>query len=125
MQFKKSPAPLRVPRLYQSQFLINSYNFNPDELILDDDGNLLLEEDPKYLWAKSHPEIFPIEINDASFSELIKVPGIGIKSAQKIISARRSGFKFKNREDLKKIGVVVLRADPFIQIGSGYQSTLI
>jgi predicted DNA-binding helix-hairpin-helix protein len=118
------PEPKRVPRLYQAQFLLNSYGFQVEEMILDDSGHLILEDDPKYLWAKSHPEYFPLEVNESSFKDLIKVPGIGPKSAQKIIAARRSGHVFTSLEDLKKIGVWIRRAEPFIKLNRVYQSTL-
>ncbi|MEN6330016.1 MAG: radical SAM protein [Methanobacteriaceae archaeon] len=118
------PEAKRVPRLYQAQFLLNSYGFRPEELILDDSGYLILEEDPKYLWAQSHPEHFPVEVNESSFQDLIKVPGIGPTSARKIMAARKSGHLFTSLEDLKKIGVRIKRAEPFIKLNRVYQSTL-
>lgn len=118
------PADNRTPRLYQAQFLLNSYGFSPDELVFDDDGFLILEDDPKMLWAKSHPDLFPVEVNEAGFKELIRVPGIGKISARKIIEARRKGIKFTKYDDLKKLGVVVKRAEPFIQLDRAHQTTL-
>ena len=124
LETHEQPETNRTPRLYQAQFLLNSYGFSSDELILDDDGFLFLDDDPKLLWANSHPDLFPVEINEAGFKELLRVPGIGKISAKKIIEARRKGIKFTQLEELKKLGVVVNRADPFIQLDRAYQTTL-
>ncbi|BDZ67312.1 radical SAM protein [Methanobacterium ferruginis] len=118
------PENKRTPRLYQAQFLLNSYGFSSDELLLDEEGFLFLDEDPKYLWAKSHPDMFPLEVNEAGFKELLRVPGIGKKSARRIIESRRNGMKFRHLDELKKIGVVVKRAEPFIQLERAHQTTL-
>lgn len=119
-----TPEVKRTPRLYQAQFLLNSYDFSLNELILDDQGFLILDDDPKLLWAKSNPDTFPVEVNEASFKELLRVPGIGKKSAQRILDARRKGAKFSKLEDLKKLGVVAKRAEPFIQLNHARQTTL-
>jgi len=118
------PDPKRVPRLYQAQFLINSYGFPLEEMVLDDSEHLILDSDPKQLWAQLHPEHFPVEVNESSFNDLIKVPGIGPKSARKIIAARRAGHVFTTLEDLKGKGVWIRRAEPFIKLNRVYQSTL-
>jgi putative DNA modification/repair radical SAM protein len=118
------PEDNRSPRLYQAQFLLNSYGFSVDELVLDDNGYLFLDDDPKYLWAKSHSDMFPLEVNQASFHELLRVPGIGKVSARRIITARKSGMKFRELDELKKLGVVVGRAEPFIQLDRVRQATL-
>lgn len=120
----ENPADNRTPRLYQAQFLLNSYGFSFDELILDDDGFLFLDDDPKLLWAESHRDLFPVEVNEANFNELLRVPGIGKISAQKIISERRKGVKFTKLEELKNLGVVIKRADPFIKLNRTHQKTL-
>ncbi|MEG3223959.1 MAG: radical SAM protein [Methanobacteriales archaeon Met13] len=124
LQNNPLPDSKRVPRLYQAQFLVNSYGFDVEEVILDDSGNLFLEEDPKYLWAQLHPNEFPVEVNESSYRELIRVPGIGPQSARRIIEARRLGRHFTHFDELKKIGVVVGRAEPFIKLNRAYQSTL-
>ncbi len=118
------PATNRTPRLYQAQFLLNSYGFSSDELVMDDDGFLFLDDDPKLLWANLNQEMFPMEVNEASFKELLRVPGIGKISARKIIEARKKGIKFRELDELKKIGVVVSRAEPFILINHSQQTTL-
>lgn len=77
-----SPPLLREHRLYQADWLIRVYNFSADELFKSKDENLDLEVDPKVMWALRNLDKFPIEINKASYEQLIRVPGIGIKSAR-------------------------------------------
>lgn len=120
----EKPHPKRVSRLYQADFLVKSYGFDFDELIFDEEGNMSLEVDPKYSVALRNMDKFPIEINDASYQELIRVPGIGVVSARRIMEARRKGKRFKKLEELKQIGVVVGRAEPFIKLNNSYQSVL-
>ena len=114
--------PQRTNQLYHADALLNEYKFKAKELVFNEDNNISLEEDPKIL-AASKMDIFPIEINNASFNELIRVPGIGLKSARRIIDIRnKKGFNSIN--DLKKIGVVTSRAEPYIKIKGNYQSAL-
>ena len=106
------PPLLREHRLYQADWLLRFYGFAADEILSENqpDFNPLL--DPKCNWAIGHLECFPVEVNQADYKILLRVPGIGLKSAQKIVKARkygRLGF-----EDLKKIGVVLKRAVYFI-----------
>ncbi|ADQ06588.1 helix-hairpin-helix motif protein [Caldicellulosiruptor hydrothermalis 108] len=108
----ESPPLLREHRLYQADWLIRVYNFSADELFNGKDENLDLEVDPKVMWALRNLDKFPIEINKASYEELIRVPGIGIKSARRIIKNRV--FHSLDFEDLKKMGVVLKRAKYFI-----------
>ena len=110
----KPPAPkLRETRLYQADFLIRRYGFNAFELPFDKEGNLPSNLDPKLAWALSHPEIFPTEINRAGYEELLRVPGVGHRTANKILQMRREG-KIKDFIDLKRTGIGVTRATPFI-----------
>ncbi|KZX10346.1 helix-hairpin-helix domain-containing protein [Methanobrevibacter curvatus] len=111
----------RSNRLYQADALISQYNFKLNELIFNKEG-ILIEEDPKYASALEM-DIFPVDINSASYKELIRVPGIGLISAKKILKIRKKQ-KFKNIEQLKKIGVVTSRAEKFIKIDGSYQSSL-
>ena len=110
------PPLLREHRLYQADWLLRFYGFRAEEL-LDDahpDFNPLL--DPKCSWAVQHPEYFPVEVMKADYETLLRVPGIGPLSARRIISARRTGaLRF---EDLKKLGVVLKRAQYFVTCGS-------
>lgn len=102
------PPLLREHRLYQADWLLRFYGFKADEL-LDEKRpffNVLL--DPKEDWAVRHLEFFPVEVNRAPMEMLLRVPGVGVKSAQRIVAARRSARL--NFQDLKKIGVVLKRA---------------
>ena len=86
------PVPfMREHRLYQVDFLLRKYGFTWDELVFDGAGALPLDRDPKAVWAHRHPERFPMEINTVSRSELLRVPGIGLRSVGRIIAARRQG----------------------------------
>lgn len=107
--------PLREHRLYQSDFLLREYGFSFDELPFALSGNLPLRPDPKLAWALQHPEFFPLEVNRASRWELLRVPGIGPKSASRIIKFRAND-KFRTLKQLKGVGTVVKRAAPFILI---------
>jgi predicted DNA-binding helix-hairpin-helix protein len=119
-----APHPKRTSRLYQADFLLNSYGFSLDELVFDDAGNIETEIDPKYSFAMNNMDLFPIEINEASFEELLKIPGIGKISAQKIIILRKRGIRIKKLEELKNLGVAIKRAEPFIKLNKSYQSVL-
>lgn len=102
---------LREHRLYQADWLLRFYGFTADE-IADGSENLPVEYDPKCAWALRHPEIFPVEINRAPLEILLRVPGIGARSAYKITSARK--YAALSFEDLVKMRVVLKRAKHFI-----------
>ncbi len=106
------PPLLREHRLYQADWLLRFYDFTVEELLTEDRPNFNMMIDPKADWAVRHLEQFPVEINRADYRLLLRVPGIGVKSARRIVSARRFGRL--NFEDLKKIGVVLKRALYFI-----------
>lgn len=103
----------REHRLYQCDFLFRLYSFGFDELIFDEVGHLAREADPKTTWAKAHPEFFPVEINRASREVLLRVPGIGPRSASHILRARQETH-LRTLQDLKKTGAVAQRAAPFV-----------
>ena len=106
------PPLLRERRLYQADWLLRFYGFQAGELLSEKRPNFNVLIDPKCDWALGHLENFPIEINRADYFTLLRVPGIGTKSARRIVQARRFGnLKF---EDLKKMGVVLKRALYFI-----------
>jgi putative DNA modification/repair radical SAM protein len=106
-------APLvRENRLYQADWLLRFYEFKVNEIVDDSYPNLDLEIDPKLSWALRHPEHFPVDINRAEYSMLLRVPGIGVKSAKLIVTSRRYG-KLTSAQ-LKKIGVVMKKAQYFI-----------
>lgn len=106
------PPLLREHRLYQADWLLRFYGFSAGEILDDEhpDFNPLL--DPKCNWAVNHMEHFPVEINAAPYEMLLRVPGIGVKSAMRIRSARRQGKL--DFDGLKKLGVVLKRAKYFI-----------
>ena len=108
------PAPPeREHRLYQASFLLRDYGFNAEELPFDRHGNLPLQVDPKLAWARRSLRERPIEVNAASRGELLRVPGIGPKGAERIIRARRQG-KLRDLSDLSTCGVVAKRSAPFV-----------
>ena len=107
------PPPLkREHRLYQADWLLRYYHFEAGELLDEENPNFNAYLDPKCFWALRHLEEFPIEINYAAYDMLLRVPGIGYKSASRIVKARRMGML--DFEDLKKMGVVLKRALYFI-----------
>ena len=115
---KKLPAVgqetplLREHRLYQADWLLRFYGFRADELLSKEKPNFNVLFDPKSNWALSHLEFFPVEVNQASYYDLLRVPGIGTVSAGRIMKARKNGpLSFS---DLKKLGVVLKRALYFI-----------
>lgn len=116
--FESKPAenPLRERRLYQASFLLRDYGFDLEELPFVDAGNLPLTADPKEAWAERHLRDEPIEINRASRQELLRVPGIGPKSAVVILTARRSGT-LRDLGDLQKLGIRASRAAPYVLLG--------
>jgi len=114
---KRLPAVQQTPlvrenRLYQADWLLRFYQFKVDEIVDDRFPNLDLEIDPKLSWALRHPEFFPVDVNMADYSLLLRVPGIGVKSATLILSARKFGKL--TADQLKKIGVVMKKAHYFI-----------
>lgn len=118
---KELPAPeggpplLREHRLYQADWLLRFYGFEAGELLSEDRPNFNVFLDPKTDWALRHLEQFPVEINRADYQSVLRIPGIGVKSARRIVRARRNGnLTF---EDLRKMGVVLKRAVYFITCG--------
>ncbi len=111
------PPLVREHRLYQADWLLRFYNFSYDE-ILSKRENLDLEFDPKTIWALENLELFPVEVNKIDKEFLIRVPGIGIRGANKILRARR--FKKLSYEDLKKLGISLKKAKYFIVIDGKY-----
>ena len=109
------PPLLREHRLYQADWLMRFYGFRAEELLDEAQPNFNPLVDPKCGWALAHLEQFPVEINRADYELLLRVPGIGVRSARRILAARRLGpLGF---EGLKKLGVVLKRARYFILCG--------
>lgn len=106
------PPLLREHRLYQADWLLRYYHFSAGELLSEEEPNFNPYLDPKCCWAIRHPEFFPVEVNSAAKEELLRVPGIGPKSALRIIQARK--MQHLGMPELKRIGVVLKRAQYFI-----------
>jgi len=111
----KQPPLVRENRLYQADWLMRFYHFNVDEIVDEKHEHLDLDVDPKLGWALRHPEFFPVDINKASYEEILRVPGIGVKSAVLIVNSRR--FNRITSYHLKKMGVVMKKAKYFITCG--------
>ena len=108
----KQPPLVRENRLYQADWLLRFYQFKVEEIVNEQYPDLDLEIDPKLSWALRHPEVFPVDVNTADYEMLLRVPGLGVKSAMLIVNARRYGRL--TSYDLKKIGVVMKKAKYFI-----------
>lgn len=113
------PPLLREHRLYQADWLLRFYDFSYDEIVNVDNPNLDEELDPKMFWALNNLHLFPMEINKASLEELMRIPGIGVRGANKIINARR--FKKLTFDSLKQLKVSVKNAKYFITCNGVYQ----
>ncbi|MBM6670224.1 putative DNA modification/repair radical SAM protein [Phocaeicola coprophilus] len=111
----KQPPLVRENRLYQADWLLRFYQFKVDEIVNDTHPDLDLEIDPKLAWALRHPEQFPVDINKADYEMILRVPGIGVKSATLIVNSRRFGRVTSFH--LKKMGVVMKKAKYFITCG--------
>ena len=112
------PPLVREHRLYQADWLLRYYGFNAKELLKNENDNFDLNFDPKTSWALNNIDKFPIEINKASYETLLRVPGIGVRSAKRIIVTRK--VHLLNFEDLKKLGIVLKRAKYFITCKGKY-----
>lgn len=112
------PPLKREHRLYQADWLLRYYNFKVEDILDINNPNFNLLIDPKADWALNHLDEFPKEINTCSYNDILKIPGIGIKSAKRIYSSRKY-FKL-TFDDLKKMGVVLKRAKYFITCGGKY-----
>ena len=108
----QKPPLLREHRLYQADWLLRFYGFQSTELLSEEKPNFNVFLDPKCDWAVRHLECFPVEINKADYYTLLRVPGIGVKSAQRIMKARR--YAVLDFDDIKRLGVVLKRAVYFI-----------
>jgi predicted DNA-binding helix-hairpin-helix protein len=110
----QEPTPAwREHRLYQADWLLRFYGFAYEDLVFDGTGNLPRQADPKMLYARAHPELFPVEVNRASREELLRVPGLGPRSVGRILSWRRQGV-LRELGDLRKAGAVADRAASFV-----------
>ena len=106
------PPLLREHRLYQADWLLRFYGFRAGELLDESQPDFDPRLDPKCCWALRHPEFFPVEVNRADYETLLRVPGMGVVSARRILAARRVGPL--HADDLRKLGVVMKRAQYFL-----------
>ena len=116
-----SPPLLREHRLYQADWLLRFYGFKADEILNDSNPNLSEEYDPKVAWALSNLNQFPVELSTASLEMLLRVPGIGVQSAWKIVQYRNNTIM--TFESIKKMGIVLKRAKFFITIKGKYMDS--
>lgn len=114
----EKPPLLRENRIYQADWLLRFYGFSADELLDEQNPNFNTLLDPKCDWALRHLEQFPVEINSADYGTLLRVPGIGVISARRILRARKEGHL--KMEHLKKLGIVLKRARYFITCDGKY-----
>jgi putative DNA modification/repair radical SAM protein len=113
-----SPPLLREHRLYQADWLLRHYGFDVAEIFNRGQSMLDQDLDPKSAWALRHPELFPMEANRACLEQLIRIPGVGLRSAGKIIAARRLGPL--HPENLRKLGVLMKRARYFLTVNGKF-----
>ncbi|WP_146390826.1 putative DNA modification/repair radical SAM protein [Allorhodopirellula solitaria] len=111
----QSPPLVREHRLYQADWLMRFYGFDASEIVTEADQNLSLEMDPKLAWAIANRHFFPVDINRASREELLRIPGIGVRSVDRILKLRR--LQKVATSDLKKLRIAWKRAKSFIQTG--------
>ena len=116
MEHVRATPAVREQRLYQADHLIRDYGFDPTEIVYDERGNLPLARDPKVTWALASPERFPVDVRKASYTELVRVPGIGPIAARRILTVRRSTI-IRGLSDLQRLGVVADRAAGFLAVG--------
>jgi predicted DNA-binding helix-hairpin-helix protein len=103
----------REQRLYQADYLLRRYGFGPEELVYSDSGNLPLSRDPKLTWALAHPDRFPVEITTAAREDLLRVPGVGPRSAERLIGLRRAAANV-TLADVRNCGAAATRASGFL-----------
>lgn len=108
------PPLLREHRLYQADWLLRYYKFRADEILSEDQPFFNEYLDPKCSWAIGHSEFFPVDLATASYEEILRVPGIGVRNAKRIVFCRRSGLTY---EGLARMGVVLKRAKYFVTVG--------
>jgi putative DNA modification/repair radical SAM protein len=113
-----APPLLREHRLYQADWLLRFYGFQANELLDEIKPNFDMAVDPKCDWALRNLQLFPVEVNRADYEMLLRIPGVGVRSAMRIVAARR--FAQLSYEDLKKLGVVLKRARYFLTCKGKY-----
>ncbi|MDR2578884.1 MAG: helix-hairpin-helix domain-containing protein [Chitinispirillales bacterium] len=105
---------VREHRLYQADFLFRQYGFAEEDIQFDENGRLFTDRDPKLVWAERHPERFPIDVNKADLTTLLKIPGIGPTTAKRIIKIRKNGGRISSSENLPLKGKRLALAQKFL-----------
>jgi predicted DNA-binding helix-hairpin-helix protein len=116
-RFTNDELLTREHRLYQVDWLIRKYGFREDEIPFGEDGNLSLVADPKEVWAKNHPEFFPVDVNRAERSELLRVPGFGPVTVDRILRLRRESGRVCSVASLGRIGKRLTKAESYVRFG--------
>ena len=120
----KAPPLVREHRLYQTDWLLRFYGFGIDELrqgVVQADGNLDLEVDPKTSWALANRHFFPVDLNKASKEQMLRVPGLGVRTVGRLLGIRK--HRRVKLEDLKKLRVAMKRCSPFVVAADGWGGT--
>ena len=112
------PPLLRENRLYQADWLLRYYGFSAEEILTEKEPDFDMDLDPKSCWAMRHRELFPVEINRAPYEMILRVPGIGVISARRIVRMRRK--QFVSPDDVIRAGAVWKRAKHFVTCGGKY-----
>jgi putative DNA modification/repair radical SAM protein len=126
LEKKESTPLLREHRLYQTDWLMRLYKIPINDIkgILTDMDNLP-RQDPKIFLARNYfDDKLPLDINNLPYNEILKIPGIGLTSARRILKLRKKGIKISKKGQLKNIGVVLKRAEPFLKIGNSFQTNM-
>ena len=113
LESRRATPAVREHRLYQADHLIRRYRYAAGEIVFDDAGNLPLGYDPKVAWALAHRDRYPVEVTRASYSELLRIPGVGPLGARRIVDARRT-TALRSLADLRALGVLTTRAAGFL-----------
>jgi predicted DNA-binding helix-hairpin-helix protein len=113
IQESPSDVFMREHRLYQVDFLFRKYGFTESDVAFENNGNLSLLTDPKEAWAIGHPEVFPIDVNHASYFTLLRVPGLGPVTVKRILERRRTQ-RIRHIEDVGKVGVRLKKARRYL-----------
>ena len=106
---------VREHRLYQTDWLLRKYGFSADEIPLEVDGNLSLAVDPKEMWARAHPEYFPVNINKDAPGRLLRVPGLGQVTVDRICQLRKQGVRLRSLADLGKPTKLLKKAEGYVR----------
>ena len=119
----QSPPLLREHRLYQSDWLLRFYGFQVDEIVPADAPELALDKDPKLSWALRHRAYFPVDVNKASLRRLLRVPGLGVRTAKRILTIRR--HHALTLDDLQRLRVPMNKVRPWVLTADWNPETLL